>query len=226
MVDFVPELVSSTDRSQRVMENPFIARIYEDHWRPWFTALGGSFDYAQEEAWLLAQHAGSHRQHVLDLACGSGRYARLFDKQFAPQLVFAVDLSLPMLEVAAARAASEGCQRIVFLRADASHLPLRDASIDRLNCFGALHLFPDPERALEQLGRVARPHARFSCLTAGKREEFVAALLQQTFSRAASFRFFSDQELRAALAHAGFEGYEPEQHGSLLLFRAERKAAS
>jgi hypothetical protein len=72
ILDFVPAIGASRSRSQRVMENPWVAKIYEDHWRPRLTALGSQLDYAQEEAWLNAQNVLSGEGPVLDLACGTG----------------------------------------------------------------------------------------------------------------------------------------------------------
>jgi ubiquinone/menaquinone biosynthesis C-methylase UbiE len=223
--DFAPERGASHGQAQRVMENRWVAGIYEDHWRPWFTRLGSDLQYAQEERWLAERHAADSGGTALDLACGTGRYARWLARRSPAELVFGVDLSLPMLEQAVARAQRERLQNVIWLRADAGRLPLRDACVTAENCFGALHLFPDAERALCELGRVAVDGARLTCLTAQAPQQRPGRgghLLRRAFSRLASFEFFDEARLQSALRAAGFERYEATHHGAVLLFGVRR----
>jgi ubiquinone/menaquinone biosynthesis C-methylase UbiE len=137
-------------------------------------------------------------------------------------VILALDLSLPMLQKGRAVAEEKGYTSILFARADAHELPVRDSAADVLNCFGALHLFEDPARALHELGRVARPGALFTCLTACRSSDPEQRRSQQEFSRQASFHFFALDELRAELRSAGFEAFEPTQVGSVLMFSVVR----
>jgi len=134
---------------QRWMESAAVVRIYEGAFRPLVTRLVGGPTYAQEEAWLTRWSRVAHAGPVLDVACGTGRYTRwLADRHGRTTL--GLDLSPPMLD-AAERAG------LTVLGASAQALPLRDRSVAGLNCFGALHLFPDPLAALAEFGRVLVP---------------------------------------------------------------------
>lgn len=222
VVDFLPDAGPSAGRAQRVMENEWVAKIYEDYFRPWFTKLGSTVDYAEEERWLLGQLDARTPGPALDLACGTGRYARLLARTQSESLVIGADLSLPMLQEATARGAAQGLHNLLFVRADATRLPLRDASLRLLNCFGALHLFPSTAAALRELARVACDGAAFTCLTACLHERPRRARAQRAFSRWASFTFFEETELQDQLCSAGFADYRSTRHDSVLLFRALR----
>jgi ubiquinone/menaquinone biosynthesis C-methylase UbiE len=133
--------------------------------------------------------------------------------------VIALALSLPMLVNGRRRAAERGCDDILFVRGDAQRLPVRDGAVDLLNCFGALHLFPDPERAIREMARSAKPSTLFSCLTTG-RPGALSGLRERLLSRLSPLRLFEAEELAGMLAAAGFEDFRPEQHGLVLLFTA------
>jgi ubiquinone/menaquinone biosynthesis C-methylase UbiE len=222
IVDFYPEYRSAKLGAQRAMESRFIVSIYENHWRPWFTSLGSTLTYEEEEAWLLAQHDRKQVESVLDVGAGTGRYARVLASAYRPKLVIALDLSKPMVERGSEAAEEEGYDNILFTKGDAQRLPVRDGAIDLLNCFGALHLFPDPYRAIDELSRVARPGAVFTCLTACKSGEPRGSRRQGWFSNLATFHFFDIEEMRAKLDSVGFADFSHEQHGSVLLFSARR----
>ncbi len=218
--DFCPAHGQSEDRAQRAMESPFIARIYEDYWRPWFTWLASPITYSEEEAWLLAQREPGSVDCVLDVGAGTGRYARLLADAYRPELVLALDLSMPMLVEGRRRARERGTDGILFARADAQCLPVRDGVADLLNCFGALHLFPDPDRALREMARTARPGTILTCFTAGKPEASAKTIRERLFARRTPIRLFDVEELRAKLVAAGFENVEISQRGLVLLFTA------
>lgn len=223
IVDFIPAIGRSSGLAQRVMEYAWVARIYEEHWRPWFTSLGGPLDYATEEQWLRQHLRPDATGAALDLACGTGRYARLLAGGHPDRVVIGVDLSLPMLEEAARAAAAQGVTNILFVRALADRLPLREASMTALNCFGALHLFPDAGRAIGELARVAGDEALFTCFTARKYSRAGMGPIHRAFSSLASFEFFAEPRLTGQLARAGFVGYSPTYFDTLLLFHAQRQ---
>jgi ubiquinone/menaquinone biosynthesis C-methylase UbiE len=226
IVDFYPEYRSAKLGAQLAMESRFIVSIYEKHWRPWFTSLGSTITYEEEEAWLLAQDDRDAVESVLDVGAGTGRYARILSDAYRPKLVIALDLSKPMIEKGKEVAEEEGYDNILFTKGDAQRLPVRDGAIDLLNCFGALHLFPDPYRAIDELARVARPGAVFTCLTAGKSNQPRTSRTQGWFSNLASFHFFDIDEMRAKLASVGFEDFNHTLSGSVLLFSARRTRAA
>lgn len=91
-------------------------------------------------------------KEVLELATGSGALA----KRIAPvtKHMLATDYSEGMI----AEAKKGACpNNLRFEVADALSLPYADASFDAVVIVNALHLLPEPERALREMARVLRP---------------------------------------------------------------------
>ncbi|BAL26108.1 class I SAM-dependent methyltransferase [Azoarcus sp. KH32C] len=156
-------------------------------------------------------------QHVLDLASGPGLLAREAAARVVPNgWVLASDIAEGMLAEGARRAATEGRTSLTFAAADAEHLCLPDASIDRVLAGLALFMFPQPERALAEMHRVLRPGGRVALSVWGPREavplisraqDCIARLLPPPkVARPSVFRFGDATTLTAALTAAGFSG--------------------
>ena len=91
-------------------------------------------------------------KEVLELATGPG----LLAKRIAPvtKCMLATDYSAGMI----AEAKKGACPRnLRFEVADALSLPYADACFDAVIIVNALHLLPEPERALREIARVLRP---------------------------------------------------------------------
>lgn len=220
-VDFLPELPSKkVGLSQRFMENSLVVSVYEGYFRPLFTALGSPIKYDEEETWLAQVSTRLPVKLVLDLAAGTGRYARLLAEQYQPDLVIAADVSVPMIRQGIRSCQAQGFDNILYVRADAQQLPFRSAEFDRLNCFGALHLFPDPPGAIRELGRVAKPGAALTCLTACEYSQGWKVQAQGVFSRLATFRFFSESELKSYLHQGKWGDIASLRKEMLLMFSA------
>lgn len=84
---------------------------------------------------------------VLDLACGSGRYARVAVERGA-RMVIAADNSLPMLM------AAPGLSRVL---ATMEHIPLRAGSVDVVLCGLAVGHLPRLELTLSGIARLLVP---------------------------------------------------------------------
>jgi demethylmenaquinone methyltransferase / 2-methoxy-6-polyprenyl-1,4-benzoquinol methylase len=94
---------------------------------------------------------------VLDLCCGTGDLALAGQEEGGD--VTAVDFSAPML----ARARSKSSE-IVWLEADALHLPLADASFDAVTIGFGLRNVASAEQGLAEMRRVLTPGGRLAVL--------------------------------------------------------------
>ena len=96
---------------------------------------------------------------VLDVGCGPGFYVtELLEVVGRDGLIAGVDVSADMLAVAAKRA--ERHDNVEFHEADATSLPVADASFDRAIAVQVLEYVRDTSAALAELGRALRPGGR------------------------------------------------------------------
>ena len=97
-------------------------------------------------------------QTVLDVATGTGDSALLAKTETANiATIIGVDISLPMLQVAARKCSTRGLK---FVAADATRLPFRDSTFDAVLCQFGLMFFPNRILGLRELRRVLRSSGR------------------------------------------------------------------
>jgi SAM-dependent methyltransferase len=108
----------------------------------------------------IAELGPAEGQTVLDAGSGTGRALPLLRRAVGPTgSVIAVDLTPEMLHVAAEKGRGEYAALIL---ADTLRLPLGTARVDAILAAGLLSHLPDPEAALAELARVARPGGRLA----------------------------------------------------------------
>jgi len=158
------------------------------------------------------------REHVLDIACGTGivsRYAAL--RVGSLGRVTGVELNPAMIDVA--RKAAAYIDQIDFLVGSALELPVADAHFDVALCQQAIMFFPDRERAIQEMHRVLKPGGRVG-LNVFRTPEFVPsfAYLIQALEKHASptaaefmrvpFVMESVAQMRSLFEQAGFMDIE------------------
>jgi ubiquinone/menaquinone biosynthesis C-methylase UbiE len=111
------------------------------------------------------------------------------------------------------------------MRADAAGvLPFRSASFDAVSCFGALHLFEHPLRALDEIARVLAPGGRVALMVtcnpdSGDRSDAAPV------KRYGGVRMFAREEITGALRERGFSDVEQRITGSAQFVAAASPAA-
>jgi SAM-dependent methyltransferase len=97
---------------------------------------------------------------VLDVASGPGTVARLAAAVLGPEgRVVASDISPAMLAVAAAKPVDPAWAPIDYLECPVTAIDAADGSFDAVLCQQGLQFFPDRERAVAEMCRVARQGA-------------------------------------------------------------------
>jgi SAM-dependent methyltransferase len=188
------------------MEWPPLVRMYESRlWRqgPVFAALLG-ISFEREYSLIAAAANPRPDDLVLDLACGPGIYTRRWARRVPRGRVIGLDLSAPMLRYAIERARGEGLTNVDLVRGDATRLPFRDRTFAAVNCCGALHLFPDPARALAEMSRVLRRGGSVTLAAFRHADSRVGRLRADIRRRLYGLGSFGRVELAAMLAGAGF----------------------
>jgi SAM-dependent methyltransferase len=215
---------TATTAEQRLMESDLIARVYERIWRPTFvrvfagkragTGIGG----VDGELFVHKHSLGLDERDGpwLDLSCGPGLFSRAMAAAAPGALVIGLDISRPMLEIAARRL--HGYTNATLVRADAHAVPFADASFDGVNNAGALHAYDDPEAVFREIRRVLRPGGVYVGSTFAE----APSLFGRAAARVAGIRRFDPPELRAWLGRLGFSEFEELRLGGAFVFRAKR----
>lgn len=99
--------------------------------------------------------AASPGEEILDLACG--RAIDAFHLALKGGLVFGLEPSDIMLKKSLEWIEPGTSHPVIFLRAIAEHLPLRDNCLDKLVCKGAIDHFADVEFTLAEVARILKP---------------------------------------------------------------------
>jgi coenzyme F420 hydrogenase subunit beta len=97
------------------------------------------------------------RGRILDLCARTGNGTLYFYQQGKVGSAVCADVSAKMGEVCRARLAAGGVQNMLWLPLDDYSLPLADGAFDAILCFETVEHFAEPERLVQELGRVIRP---------------------------------------------------------------------
>lgn len=139
---------------------------------------------------------------LLDIGTGTGRMAELF----APRAghVTGLDRSPEMLRIARARLQHLPATQVDLVQGDFTALPFPDAAFDTVLFHQVLHYAQEPEAALAEAARVARPGGAIAIV------DFAAHDREELRERHAHARLgFSDEQMLALLAEAGFAAAPP-----------------
>ena len=161
---------------------------------------------------------------ILDLCTGTGDLAfRLADGAGAQSLIFGMDFSMPMLEVACVKTARRGAS-IGFIAGDAAKLPFRDNTFDVIGTAFAFRNLtyrnPGRDRYLSEILRVLAPGGKFVVVESSQpRLRIVRAAVHWYMKAAVSFTGGLISGQRGAyryLAHSAINFYNPDELADLL----------
>ncbi len=102
---------------------------------------------------------------VLDVGCGTGRGAAILKRRWPQAQVLALDIALPMLQLA--RRHGGWMKPFERVCADALRLPLSDRSVDVLHSSLCIQWFEDPLPLFTEFARVLKPDGFLALTTLG-----------------------------------------------------------
>jgi SAM-dependent methyltransferase len=205
-----------------LMRNPALVRIYERFWRPAFmlaaTRTRHAFD--EELAFVRGAFAEIHGTALCDLSCGPGIVGRrLAQSDFA--FVWGLDASEPMLRTCAEASRRERVE-LPLVRADVGRLPFCDASFMGMHAGAALHVWPDPARAMMEVGRCLAPGGVFVASTFLVRPSIRSQVVAGLVERVSEARAFREHELFDLCRIAGLHEFTARSKGDIVIVRARR----
>jgi ubiquinone/menaquinone biosynthesis C-methylase UbiE len=110
-------------------------------------------------------------ESVLDVACGTGLVSfEALTKLGDDGRVVGTDISEKMIERASSLATRKMEYRVRFERMDAEDLKLKDGLFDVALCALGLMYIPNPQKSLEEMHRVLKPHGRVVAAVWGQRD--------------------------------------------------------
>ncbi|OXM49074.1 methyltransferase type 11 [Amycolatopsis thailandensis] len=202
----IPQAGPPTGLAQRLMRTSAVPMIYERYWRPTLGRVAKGLNgptMADEIRIAIEALRLVPGQVALDVACGTGRFTRAFGEAVGPDgLSIGLDGSVTMLEKALA---APNPAAVTYLRADAVDLPLGDSTVDAVCCFAALHMFADPDAALDSFTRVLKPGGSLVLLTSARHSDQPMRLADTFLGRLSGQRMFDRGEIALKLFRRGFD---------------------
>ena len=173
--------------------------------RDHFDAIATRYDALRHQLFepaleLLVREGDLAGRRVLDLGCGTGRFAAALAQRHACT-AYGVDPSPAMLAVARARSAA-----VTWLDGRAEEIPLADDAVERAFLQTVVHLVEDRPAAFAELRRVAEPEGIVVVHTvdpAGAPRFWMADLLP-SYAAIDVARFPAPDRLTHELRAAGF----------------------
>lgn len=130
------------------------------------------------------------------------------------------DLSNGMLQRAARVCRERGFDDALLIRADATGLPLRDASVDRILCFNGLHVIPNKAAVIAEFARILRPGGDVLGSVLTRPLQRRGRMLRPWTSRAAlCFHPANAGQLTAMARDHGFRQWKQTTNGALTLIQ-------
>jgi len=149
---------------------------------------------------------------VLDLGSGGGIDVLLSARRVGPTgKAYGLDMTDEMLALARENQRKAGVQNVEFLKGEIEQIPLPEASVDVIISNCVINLSADKDRVLAEAFRVLRPGGRFAVSDVVVRGE-VPPVIRKSVELwiGCVAGALEEQEYRAKLAKAGFEGIDVE----------------
>jgi phosphatidylethanolamine/phosphatidyl-N-methylethanolamine N-methyltransferase len=190
--------VATRALSVSVVENDFVARVYENIAWAYDLIFGPALHPGRVNA--IRRMGIKPGDRVLEVGVGTGINAALYPTDCS---VTGIDLSSSMLEKARERVARKGVRNVRLLQMDAANLKFADDTFDIVYAPYVISVVPDPVAVTREMRRVCRPGGRIVILNHFRSKNRLGAWIERVISPlTVHIGFKSDLDLPAFLAQA------------------------
>ncbi len=123
-----------------------------------FSSEGDTYADAEGLAWMLKELPLSPEARCLDIATGTGEFARALAPHVAS--VIGLDATDAMIEQGRSFVAQAGIENVSFQRGVVQDLPFEDETFDVVSSRYAFHHFADPKPVIAEMVRVCKTGGR------------------------------------------------------------------
>jgi phosphatidylethanolamine/phosphatidyl-N-methylethanolamine N-methyltransferase len=188
--------VATRALSVSVVENDFVARVYENIAWAYDLIFGPALHPGRVNA--IRRMAIRPGDRVLEVGVGTGINAALYPTDCS---VTGIDLSSSMLEKARERVARKSVRNVRLLQMDAANLKFADDTFDIVYAPYVISVVPDPVAVAREMRRVCRPGGRIVILNHFRSKNRLGAWIERVISPfTVHIGFKSDLDLPAFLA--------------------------
>jgi arsenite methyltransferase len=169
---------------------------------------------------------------VLDLGSGAGADVLISARRVAPTgAAIGLDMTDEMLDLARANAIAAGVENVQFIKGYLEDMPLEDSSVDVVISNCVINLSADKPKVIAEAARVLRSGGRFAIsdvIAEPDMDETTKADMAAWTGCIAGA--LTENEFRAALESAGFDGIEitpthqVHQHAAAAIIRARKSS--
>ncbi len=119
-----------------------------------FSSDGDTYADVEDLVWMLEELPMSPADSVLDIATGTGEFARAIAPHVAN--VTGLDATDAMIEQGRKFVDQHGIENIIFQQGIVQDIPFGDGTFDIVSCRYAFHHFADPKPVISEMVRVCR----------------------------------------------------------------------
>jgi ubiquinone/menaquinone biosynthesis C-methylase UbiE len=190
-----------------------------------FDAWSGSYDRNVLQGWLfepahrlLLDALTENDRWLLDVGCGTSRFAAHVRGRFPGTRVVGLDLSHRMLVQGLTKpkvSGGNGC----LVQADSERLPFADSVFDVVTCSHSFHHYPHQARVMTEMHRVLRAGGRLLIID-GDRDGWWGRLVYDVavVLLEGAVHHLSGRRYRHVYRQAGFDEIRQQRHGGPLPF--------
>jgi ubiquinone/menaquinone biosynthesis C-methylase UbiE len=163
---------------------------------------------------------------VLDVGCGTGKFAAHIHQEMPHAEVWGVDLVAGMLAQGAPR--WRHLEKTVFpVQGDSERLPFAAGSFDFITCANSFHHYPDQAKAVAEMHRVLKPGGRLLLIDGYRDAPWGWFIYDVCVTiREGNVHHASSRTFRELLDRAGFQAVAQKVHRGLAPFLLNEAVAA